>query len=327
MLGRHLALVQLLAALARGAEASPTARSAATMQRFAMHRRDALATALVLPATFASTRADAKAAPREIMTTVALPYPDGKKIEINRRRFTGVGDPKWTYPVKDVSSIILDKPFPEAWPYDAADDFRRLDEEPDTKFYRPYQPKLLYHIDEGAVASLTHYYEKAIKPKSDILDICSSWVSHYPRNFPSTMASITGTGINEIELAANDQFTAGYKQADLNANPVLPFPDQSFDVVTCVVSFDYLTKPREVMREVVRVLRPGGKVILSQSNRCFYTKAVGVWTADMSDSAHLRVLATYMHFADGLETPKALDISARGPGTNDPMYIVEATRT
>lgn len=55
-------------------------------------------------------------------------------------------------------------------------------------------------------------------------------------------------------------------------------------------------------------------------------KAVGVWTADMSDSAHLRVLATYMHFADGFSTPRVFDISAKGPGTNDPMYIVEATR-
>ena len=82
----------------------------------------------------------------------------------------------------------------------------------------------------------------------------------------------------------------------------------------------------QVMKEVVRVLRPGGKVILSQSNRCFFTKAVGVWTADMSDAAHLRLLATYMHFTDGLGTPKILDISAQGPGTNDPMYIVEAVR-
>ena len=37
-----------------------------------------------------------------------------------------------------------------------------------------------------------------------------------------------------------------YKQADLNAVPKLPYPDGSFDVVTCVVSFDYLTRPLEV---------------------------------------------------------------------------------
>tara|TARA_B100000795_G_scaffold238582_1_gene199798 strand:- start:8 stop:244 length:237 start_codon:yes stop_codon:yes gene_type:complete len=77
---------------------------------------------------------------------------------------------------------------------------------------------------------------------------------------------------------------------------------------------------------VARVLRPGGKLILSQSNRCFFTKAVGVWTADMSDSAHLRLLGTYIHFEPKMSEPSAFDISPKGPGTNDPMYIVEATR-
>ena len=43
-------------------------------------------------------------------------------------------------------------------------------------------------------------------------------------------------------------------QADLNAKPKLPFADGSFDVVTCVVSFDYLNKPKEVLAEVARVL-------------------------------------------------------------------------
>jgi ubiquinone/menaquinone biosynthesis C-methylase UbiE len=43
-------------------------------------------------------------------------------------------------------------------------------------------------------------------------------------------------------------------QADLNAKPKLPFADGSFDVVTCVMSFDYLTKPKEVLAEVSRVL-------------------------------------------------------------------------
>jgi ubiquinone/menaquinone biosynthesis C-methylase UbiE len=62
------------------------------------------------------------------------------------------------------------------------------------------------------------------------------------------MKSISGTGISALELACNDQFKpAGYfKQADLNVKPALPYPDRSFDMVTCVVSFDYLTKPLQV---------------------------------------------------------------------------------
>jgi SAM-dependent methyltransferase len=191
-------------------------------------------------------------------------------VQVTRSRLTGAGDPTWSYPQKDLTGSVLAEPFANAWPY-SAKDFVRLDEEPDPNFYR--FPKLVYHIDEGAVAALTHYYDRAIPDGSDILDICSSWVSHYPRSFPSRMKSIVGTGISQTELACNDQLT-GFLQADLNAKPRLNFPDRSFDVVTCVVSFDYLTKPLEVMKECARVLRPGGKIILSQSNRCFFTKAV-----------------------------------------------------
>lgn len=65
----------------------------------------------------------------------------------------------------------------------------------------------MYHIDEGSVAALTQYYRRTIKSGSNILDICSSWVSHYPLEFKDTMASISGTGMNAFELRANAQLT------------------------------------------------------------------------------------------------------------------------
>ncbi|KAL1500516.1 hypothetical protein AB1Y20_013172 [Prymnesium parvum] len=277
--------------------------------------------------------------PRYQQDTVSPLY-GGKRLELLVRRFTGVGDPAWTYPRRDLSSRLF-ATFPPKWPYDAAESFRRIDEQPDAAFYEV--PRLVYHIDEASVCALTRYYDDTIQDGSDVLDICSSWVSHYPLSFPERMRSIVGTGISEVELSCNTQLSS-FVASDLNDSPKLPFADkaplarsahsttqfprlrQSFDVVTCVVSFDYLTKPLEVMREIGRVLRPGGSVILSQSNRCFYTKAVGVWTEDMSDAAHLRVLGNYIHFAGPFDTPRAYDISPQGPGTRDPMYIVEAKR-
>ena len=46
--------------------------------------------------------------------------------------------------------------------------------------------------------------------------------------------------MNERELRANTQLTE-FTQRDLNKVPQLPYKDRSFDVVTCVVSIDYLT--------------------------------------------------------------------------------------
>jgi ubiquinone/menaquinone biosynthesis C-methylase UbiE len=47
----------------------------------------------------------------------------------------------------------------------------------------------------------------------------------------------------------------------------LPFPDRTFDAVVCVHSFHHYPRQREVMREVARVLKPGGRMLLVDANR------------------------------------------------------------
>ena len=69
-------------------------------------------------------------------------------------------------------------------------------------------------------------------------------------------------------------------------------------MVTCVVSIDYLTQPIQILKEVRRVLRPGGKVILSQSNRMFMTKAVRMWVS-MGDEDHLELIGQYARWRGG----------------------------
>jgi hypothetical protein len=237
------------------------------------------------------------------------------------RRFTGDSTP-YEFPVKPVSLV---QTWPEKAPF-KPEDFFRSDQGADTSFYAV--PKLVYHIDEPAVASLTQYYRNTIKDGSDVLDICSSWVSHYPLEFPDTMGKISATGISTLELQFNDQLTGGYKQADLNVETKIPYPDNSFDVVTCVVSIDYLIDPVTVLKEAHRVLRKGGKVILSQSNRCFPTKAIAMWLK-MNDRQHLELINGYFQYAGGFEPRKAYDITATLPdnGYRDPMFIIEAIKS
>ena len=113
-------------------------------------------------------------------------------------------------------------------------------------------------------------------------------MSHYPLEFKQVMKRISATGMNPLELMANDQLT-DYEARNLNVNANLPYEDNTFDVVTCVVSIDYLIHPIEVLKEVRRVLKPGGKVIISQSNRCFPSKAIAMWL-DMNDRQHLELI-------------------------------------
>ncbi len=189
-----------------------------------------------------------KNTPRYIESEVQMKYGDDAKGNprtrgVLVRRFTGDSTP---YSFPPPRQIPLVKEWPEIPPFSKTD-FFRADEGDDENFYN--LPRLVYHIDEPAVASLTQYYRANISPGSSILDICSSWVSHYPVEFPRLMKRISGTGMNALELLANDQLT-DYEARNLNVNPKLPYDDNSFDVVTCVVSIDYLTHPIDVLKEV-----------------------------------------------------------------------------
>lgn len=76
--------------------------------------------------------------------------------------------------------VLVNPKFPAEWPF-SPEDFMRQDESDDTIFYD--QPRLVYHIDDYAVNALTEYYSENLKDGDDVLDICSSWVSHYPKDF------------------------------------------------------------------------------------------------------------------------------------------------
>lgn len=111
---------------------------------------------------------------------------------------------------------------------------------------------------------MTEYYSEHFKEGEDVLDICSSWVSHYPKDWKG--GTVVGLGMNEYELSQNPQLTS-YIVKDLNEDPNFPFDDASFDKITCVVSVDYLNNPKRIFNEIGRVLRPGGECLLAMSNR------------------------------------------------------------
>ena len=194
--------------------------------------------------------------------------------------------------------------------------FARSDEDDDAVFYGP--SRLVTHIDEGAIAAVGALYEELHIPAGDVLDLMSSWVSH----FVTTPERLTVLGMNAQELAANPQ-AANWVVHDLNADPVLPFDDDSFDYATCCVSVDYLTRPVEVFRDVARVLRPGGLFVCTFSNRLFPTKAIRGWLYADSET-HVRIVAEYFARSGAFADPVAqLRTPLDHPG--DPLYAVWAS--
>jgi SAM-dependent methyltransferase len=184
-------------------------------------------------------------------------------------------------------------------------------------FYGP--PRLVTHIDPGAIAAVGDLYRELRLHEGRVLDLMSSWVSH----FHDRPAHLTVLGMNAVELANNPMAHEAVLH-DLNADPVLPFADGSFDSAVCCVSVDYLTRPVEVFHDVARVLVPGGPFVCTFSNRCFPTKAIRGWLAT-DERGRTAIVAEYFRRAGGFGDVR---IERRTPPGHwgDPLDAVWARR-
>ena len=199
--------------------------------------------------------------------------------------------------------------------------FDRADDRPDPEFYGP--PRLVTHIDDAAIAAVGALYAElgidgSVPAPVRVLDLMSSWISH----FRVRPAELVVLGLNAAELAANRAATERIVH-DLNADPRLPLPDGDVDAAVCCVSVDYLTRPVEVLAEVGRVLRPGGPLAVTFSDRCFPTKAVRGWLLT-DDAQHGALVAELVRRTGRFTEP---EVSLRTPpGVGDPLWAVVAHR-
>jgi hypothetical protein len=193
--------------------------------------------------------------------------------------------------------------------------FAKIDAEEDELFYEP--PRLVCHIDEHAIAVLTEFYRKVLPAGRVLLDLMSSWVSHLPPEID--YAEVIGHGMNATELAANPRLNRWFVQ-NLNRDPRLPLSDDSVDAAMICVSIQYLQQPVTVLRDVAGILRPGAPLVISFSNRCFWTKAVAIWRG-LDDEQHARLVELYLRNA-GFEQIKTHRLAEWVEDVNDPMTAV-----
>ena len=198
--------------------------------------------------------------------------------------------------------------------------FERMDEEDDRLFY--LQPRKVVHIDDGAIAAVGRLFRELIPPDSVVLDLMSSWRSHWPAGHPK--AKMVGLGLNREEMEDNPDLDEVVVH-DVNSDPELPFGDESFDAVVITVSAQYLTHPVDTFGEVSRILKPGGIFIVSFSNRMFATKAVYIWRAS-SDRGRVDLVGTYMESAGGFEAIQGVFANPQDSPPGDPLFAVHSRK-
>jgi ubiquinone/menaquinone biosynthesis C-methylase UbiE len=128
-----------------------------------------------------------------------------------------------------------------------------------------------------------------------------------------------------LEELQHNPILSSYVVQDLNENFVLPYKDNSYDMILLQLSIDYLTHPVEVLKQCCRLLKPHGIISISFSNRVFIDKAVAVWTGK-GDIEHIETVGKYLHLAgfpdDSIQAQDLIGSKHKG----DPLYVVSARK-
>jgi SAM-dependent methyltransferase len=205
----------------------------------------------------------------------------------------------------------------ERWKQDRSDD---------ALFYA--EPRFVQHLDGAFRSRLTALYAERIAAGSVVLDLMSSWVSHLPEDVQ--YQEVIGHGLNARELEANARLHRHWVQ-NLNRDQQLPLASGSIDAALVVAGWQHLQQPEAVAAELLRVLRPGGILIISFSNRMFFQKAPRIWI-EGSDRDRLSQVARVL-VAQGWPMPQAIAEATRaeGPlgwlgGKGDPFFAVIGTK-
>jgi ubiquinone/menaquinone biosynthesis C-methylase UbiE len=104
-----------------------------------------------------------------------------------------------------------------------------------------------------------------VSPHAEALDIATG-TGEFARALAPHVASVVGIDATDAMLEQGRRFVAQAKLAniDLRKGIVqdLPFEDDRFDIVSSRYAFHHFADPKPVLREMVRVCKPGGHVIV-----------------------------------------------------------------
>ena len=157
-------------------------------------------------------------------------------------------------------------------------DRSKIDFADDQIFYQ--QPRYVHHLSDSFRSRLGDLYLNYLHKHYVILDLMSSWVSHLPEEI--RFKKVIGHGMNEAELSSNKQLDRFWIQ-NLNQTQNMPIESSSVDAGLIVAGWQYLQYPEKVALELSRIIKTDSLLIISFTNRAFWTKAPNIWTYSSED--------------------------------------------
>jgi ubiquinone/menaquinone biosynthesis C-methylase UbiE len=165
------------------------------------------------------------------------------------------------------------------------------------------------HADDLFTAAELDFIMNKVEPTESILDMgCGTGRFTVP--LAATGADVTGLDLTQAMLdrtalkLQDAHLTAVLQQGDMAQ---LPFPDESFDVVVSMLALMHipLADRQAVFLEAARVLKPGGRVLLSVKNSIFERMFKGDRFAavDQTDVDHGELIFTHTRSGTEFRAP------------------------
>jgi len=127
-------------------------------------------------------------------------------------------------------------------------------------------------LTRDPVARFLATLESYINPNSDVLDV-GAGAGNNRYNLKGRVRSIVGVDMDRRVLD-NPLLDKG-----IVIEPgILPFANDSFDVVFCIYVLEHITEPLAFVNEIHRVLKPGGVFLALTPNRYHYVSLISALT-------------------------------------------------
>lgn len=166
--------------------------------------------------------------------------------------------------------------------------FQRVDDRDDATYFETCDKD--FSMDQGGRLAVAALCRATLSPEAEILDLMAGPQTALPDEI--AFPYVTDLDVSENLMQGNKRL-ASRVVFDLNNEAPLPFPDAHFDAVLLCDGLPYLTHPQYVISQAERVLRPGGALVVSFSDRFYPRKAFAMWQA-LEAEDRVRLVTLFM---------------------------------